>query len=137
MYSTTTKIRVRYGETDQMGYLYYGHYGLYYEVGRTDMLREVGLTYKRMEEEGIIMPVTDLKVKYIRPAKYDDLITVKTILRELPASKITFYSELYNENEKLINLGETTLVFLDQQSGKITDPPSYLIEKFLPFFESV
>lgn len=137
MYSTTTKIRVRYGETDQMGYLYYGHYGLYYEVGRTDMLREVGLTYKRMEEEGIIMPVTDLKVKYIRPAKYDDLITVKTILRELPASKITFYSELYNEHEKLINLGETTLVFLDQQSGKITDPPSYLIEKFLPFFESV
>jgi acyl-CoA thioester hydrolase len=78
MYSAETKIRVRYGETDQMGYLYYGYYALYYEVGRAEAIRELGFTYKQMEDMGIMMPVAELNAKYYRPAKYDDLITVKT-----------------------------------------------------------
>lgn len=133
MYTSTTKIRVRYGETDQMGFLYYGYYALYYEVGRAEMLREMGLTYRGLEESGFIMPVLELKSKYIRPAKYDDLITVKTILKQLPSTRITFFSELYNEQEELLNLGETTLVFLNKEMKK-TDPPAYLVEQFKPYF---
>ena len=134
MYTSTTKIRVRYGETDQMGFLYYGNYALYYEVGRVEMLRDFGLSYKRLEQEGIIMPVLELRCKYIRPAKYDDLITVKTSLRQLPATRIVFYSELYNEQGELLNMGETTLLFINAQTMSKTPPPDYLVEKFLPFF---
>ena len=97
MYSATTHIRVRYGETDQMGYLYYGYYALYYEVGRAESIRELGFTYRQLEEMGIMMPVIELNSQYFRPALYDDLITVKTILKELPdGPKIRFHSELYN-----------------------------------------
>lgn len=135
MYATITAIRVRYGETDRMGYLYYGNYALYYEVGRVEMIRELGLSYRKMEDEGIIMPVAELKSKYIRPALYDDLITVKTILKAYPQDhKITFYSELYNEKEELLNLGATTLVFLEAKTRQKIEIPSILAEKIKPFF---
>ncbi len=84
MYESTTQVRVRYGETDQMGYLYYGYYALYYEVGRAEAIRQLGFTYKELEDMGIVMPVAELNAKYLRPALYDNLITVKTILKELP-----------------------------------------------------
>src|SRR5579871_6749120 len=100
MFTATTQIRVRYGETDQMGYLYYGFYALYYEVGRAEAIRGLGFTYRELEEMGIMMPVVELKAQYFRPALYDDLITVKTILKEMPVdSKISFYSELYNQQD--------------------------------------
>ena len=102
MFSTSTKIRVRYADTDQMGYMYYGNYAEFYEVGRVEMLRELGLTYKSMEESGIIMPVTDLKCKYLKPALYDEEITVKVILEQMPSVRIHFKYELYNEKEELL-----------------------------------
>lgn len=135
MFSTVTTIRVRYGETDQMGFLYYGNYALYYEVGRVDMIRQLGITYKELEEKGIIMPVVELKSKYIRPALYDDLITVKTILKELPYDhKITFHSELYNEKQELLNIGTTTLVFLKAGTKQKIPMPGVLQEKLEGFF---
>jgi acyl-CoA thioester hydrolase len=135
VYTSTTHIRVRYGETDQMGYLYYGNYALYYEVGRADAIRSLGVTYKQMEEMGVFMPVAEMKCKYLRPAKYDDLITVKTILKELPeGSKIDFHSELYNEEHQLLNVGITTLVFYDPIGKKKTQMPNQLLQLLEPFF---
>ncbi len=136
MYEATTNIRVRYGETDQMGYLYYGNYALYFEVGRTDAIRELGLTYKEMEENGVMMPVAEVNIKYIRPALYDDLITVKTIIKELPTgSKIDFHTELYNEKGKLLNVGVTTLAFYDPIKKKTVEMPELLRSRLMPFFE--
>lgn len=136
MYEAKTLIRVRYGETDQMGYLYYGNYALYYEVGRTDAIRDLGLTYKEMEASGIMMPVAEVNIKYIRPALYDDLITVKTIIKEIPdGPKISFHSELYNEKGKLLNVGVTTLAFFDPVAKKTVNMPEVLRERLKPFFE--
>lgn len=135
MYSAETKIRVRYGETDQMGYLYYGYYALYYEAGRAEAIRELGFTYRQMEEMGIMMPVVELNARYFRPALYDDLVTVRTILKELPEGpKIKFHSELYNEQGELLNTGVTTLVFYDPANKTKTTMPAQLLEKLKPFF---
>ncbi len=135
MYSAETKIRVRYGETDQMGYLYYGFYALYYEVGRAEAIRELGFTYRRMEEMGIMMPVAELNAKYFRPALYDDLVTVRTILKELSEGpKIQFHSELYNEQGELLNKGVTTLVFYDPVKKEKTLMPAELLDKLKPYF---
>ncbi len=135
MYLAKTEIRVRYGETDQMGYLYYGNYALYYEVGRTDAIRKLGLTYKEMEQTGILMPVASLKVDYLRPVLYDDLITVHTIIKEMPqSSKIEFHSELYNESGKLVNKGITTLVFYNQDEKKTVNMPEKLGQLLAPYF---
>ncbi len=136
MYTATTHIRVRYGETDQMGYLYYGNYALYYEVGRAEAIRELGFTYRELEEMGIMMPVVGLNVKYFRPALYDDLITVRTVLKELPTdSKIQFHSELYNEAGQLLNKGVTTLVFYDPKAKTKVNMPPELHVKLDPFFK--
>ena len=135
MYEATTQIRVRYGETDQMGYLYYGHYALYYEVGRAEAIRQLGFTYRELEEMGVMMPVVELNAQYFRPALYDDLITVKTIVKELPqSSKIQFHSELYNEQGQLLNRGVTTLVFYDPKEKKKINMPEVLTERLQPFF---
>jgi len=134
MYSHSTKIRVRYGETDQMGYMYYGNYAQYYEVGRVEMLRSLGMSYSAMEADGIMMPVLELKCKYIKPALYDQEITVKTIIKTLPGIRIFFDYELYNEKEELINIGATTLVFVDIKKNKPTNPPENFMEKLSVFF---
>lgn len=135
MYESTTEVRVRYGETDQMGYLYYGYYALYYEVGRAEAIRQLGFTYRELEEMGIMMPVVDLHAQYYRPALYDDLITVKTILKELPEShKIQFHSELYNEQKQLLNKGVTTLVFYDPATKQKVNMPEELKNRLQPFF---
>lgn len=135
MYTSITQVRVRYGETDQMGYLYYGYYALYYEVGRAEAIRQLGFTYRQLEEMGIMMPVVALNAQYFRPALYDDLITVKTILKELPeAAKIEFHSELYNEQEQLLNKGVTTLVFYDAKIKSKVNMPEELLMRLRPFF---
>ena len=125
MFQSTTQIRVRYAETDQMGVVYYGNYAQYFEVGRAESIRGLGYSYKDMEEEGIIMPVVEMQIRYIRPAKYDDLLTVKTIVKELPLHhKITFFQEVYNENQELLTKGEVSLFFLDAKTrSKSTLPP--------------
>lgn len=135
MYSTTIDIRVRYGETDQMGYLYYGNYALYYEVGRTDAIRQLGFTYRQLEEQGVMLPVAEMNVKFLRPAYYDDVITVKTTLRELSTNhKITFHSELFNEKGELLNVGTVTLVFVDAKEKKRVNMPEALRERLAPYF---
>lgn len=135
MYQSETKIRVRYGETDQMGYLYYGYYALYYEVGRAEAVRELGFTYRELEESGIMMPVVELKAQYFRPALYDDLVTVRTLIKELPEGpKIDFHSELYNEQGQLLNKGVTTLVFYDPKGKTKVNMPEELLQRLQPFF---
>ncbi|MEO6833245.1 MAG: thioesterase family protein [Chitinophagaceae bacterium] len=137
MYTSETKIRVRYGETDQMGFLYYGYYALYYESGRAEAIRQLGFTYRELEALGIHMPVVELHSNYYRPALYDDLITVRTILKELPHSpKIQFHSELYNEAGQLLNKGVTTLVFYDPVEKKKVEMHPDLKHRLEPFFIS-
>ncbi|MEE1885688.1 acyl-CoA thioesterase [Pedobacter flavus] len=135
MYTHTTKIRVRYAETDQMGYMYYGNYAQYYEVGRVEMLRSLGMSYSSMEENGVMMPVLELKCKYIKPALYDQEITVKTIVDQKPSARMFFKYELYNEAEELINLGETTLVFVDIKKNKPTSPPADFMARIEKYFK--
>lgn len=134
MYTHTTKIRVRYGETDQMGYMYYGNYAEFYEVGRVEMLRSLGMSYQEMEDSGIMMPVLELKCKYLKPATYDQEITVKVIIDKMPGIRIHFLYELYNEAEELINLGETTLVFVDIEKNKPCLPPEEFLNRMASYF---
>lgn len=136
MYSHEFKKRVRYGETDQMGYLYYGNYPQYYEIGRVEMLRSLGLTYKAMEEEqGILMPVVSMNIRYVRPAHYDELLTIRTTLRQLPERFITFHMELFNERGKLVNGATVKLCFVDSKSGKTIPAPELLVKQLKPYFE--
>jgi acyl-CoA thioester hydrolase len=135
MVEFTTKIRVRYGETDQMGYMYYGNYAEFYEVARTEMLRSMGMSYRLMEEQGVMMPVVDLHCKYLKPALYDQEISVKVIIDELSKARIRFKYELHNEAGELINTGDTLLVFVNMQTNKICFMPKELTEKLKPYFE--
>src|SRR4029077_16151788 len=114
MYTSEIKIRVRYAETDRMGYVYYGHYATYFEVARVEMLRSLGFNYKKLEEEGVILPVLTFSIKYIRPAYYDDLLTVVTTINDLPSTRIKFSYETYNEKSELLNTAETVLVFVNK-----------------------
>jgi acyl-CoA thioester hydrolase len=135
MYTHQHQKRVRYGETDQMGYLYYGNYAQYYEIGRVEMLRSLGLTYRKFEEElKVMMPVTTLEMRFVRPAKYDELITIQTSLKELPGKFITFHMELFNEANKLVNAGKVRLVFVDMTNNRTTDTPELLIDTLRPYF---
>jgi len=135
MYEFTFEKRVRYGETDQMGYLYYGNYAAYYEIGRVEMLRSLGITYKSMEEEhGILMPVTNLDMRFVRPGRYDELLQIKTSLRTLPDRFIVFHVEILNENNKLVNGGRVKLCFVDSKTNKTITAPDFLMEKLRPFF---
>jgi len=124
-----TKIRVRYGETDKMGYAYYGIYPQYYEVGRTELIRSFGLSYKKLEDEGIMLPVLNLEIKYLKPAFYDDELTIKTKLVKMPAIRIEFEYEVYNQNDELLNMGNTTLVFIDAKTRKPRKAPQDFLEQ--------
>ena len=135
MYKSETTVRVRYGETDQMGFVYYGYYAMYYEVARVESLRQLGLTYKSIEAQGTIMPVLENKSKYIAPARYDELLRIVCIIREKPGIRIKFEYEIYNEENKLINVGETLLVFVDQQTSKPRRPPEVMEKVLEPFFK--
>jgi len=133
MYISETSIRVRYAETDQMGYVYYGHYAMYYEVARVESLRQLGLTYREIEEMGVMMPVLENKSRYLAPARYDDLLRIVTTLREKPGVKIKFEYEIFNGENTLINKGETILVFINKATNKpCRQPPA--MEKVLQRF---
>ncbi|MEO0041259.1 MAG: hypothetical protein RL329_707 [Bacteroidota bacterium] len=137
MYQYDTQIRVRYGETDQMGYLYYGNYAQYYEVGRAEAIRALGISYKMLEEtHGILMPVMSLEMRFVRPALYDELLTVRTILREMPVDTIVFHMEIYNERKKLVNGGRVKLCFVEAKTNKTIVTPPYLSAKLKLFFET-
>lgn len=135
MFTFETKIRVRYAETDQMGYVYYGNYATYYEVARVEMLRSLNFSYKELELSGVMMPVLELKCKFIRPARYDDEITIKVKIEEKPATRMIFQYELSNQEGTLLNVGATTLVFIDMKSGKVCEMPPVMQELLGKYFE--
>lgn len=134
MYTSETKIRIHYALTDQMGIVYHGHYAQFYEIGRTEAIRDLGFTYKDIEKMGIIMPVVEIHTKFLMPAKYDDLISVKTTLKEMPHNhRITFFSEIYC-NESIINTGHVLLYFMHSQTMSRAEMPEKLKEKLLKYF---
>ena len=123
MYQYSVKLRVRYAETDQMGYCYYGNYAQYYEVARVETLRSLGISYQKLEAKGLLLPVSDFRIKYILPALYDQELTIRCDFKELTEFKIIFDYETYNEDSKLLNFGNTTLVFVDKQTKKPVNCP--------------
>ncbi|NDP28212.1 MAG: acyl-CoA thioesterase [Flavobacterium sp.] len=125
-----TQIRVRYSETDQMRVVYHGNYAQYFEIGRVEWLRNKGISYKWMEENGIMLPVVSLTMNYKKPARYDELLTLKTILKNRTSVKIEFDYELYNESDELLTTGNSILVFVDMKTGKAVSPPPYILEIF-------
>jgi acyl-CoA thioester hydrolase len=135
MYTSTTQIRVRYAETDQMNVVYHGNYAQYFEVGRAESIRQLGFTYKELEEMGVIMPIVELQTKFLRPAHYDDLLTIKTTLKELPEDhKIEFYQEVYNESEKLLTIGKVVLYFINAATKEKTTLPEAIKKRITLFF---
>ena len=134
MFQSETSLRVRYAETDQMGYVYYGNYAMYFEVARVEALRSAGFSYKQMEEDGIIMPVLEHHTQYLKPGKYDEVLLLKTIVPEMPGIRIKFVYEVYNESEELITTGYTILTFLKKESHRPSRPPRYLLDLMKPFF---
>ena len=129
------QVRVRYAETDQMGVVYHGNYAQYFEMGRVEWLRNLGVSYKWMEENGVMLPVVSLTMNYKKPARYDDLLTVKTILKSQTSVKIEFDYEIYNEDNELLTTGYSMLVFVDMKTGRPILPPSYVSEKINSFLE--
>ena len=120
------QIRVRYSETDQMRVVYHGNYAQYFEIGRVEWLRNKGISYKSMEENGIMLPVVSLTMNYKKPAHYDELLTLKTILKNNTSVKIEFDYELYNERDELLTTGNSILVFVDMKTGRPVTPPEYI-----------
>jgi len=136
MYQSSTQIRVRYAETDQMNVVYHGNYVQYFEVGRTESIRQLGFTYKDMEALGIIMPIVEIHTKYLRPAHYDDLLTITTTLKNLPTDyKIEFHQEIFNEQHKLITVGRVVLYFINAKTKEKTNMPQHLYEKLAVYFK--
>jgi len=134
MYSHEHTIRVRYGETDQMGYVYYGDYAEYLEVGRVEALRSLGFPYRRLEEEGMMLPVHDLHITYHKPARYDDLLTIRTTITELPNVRMKFTYEIRNASAELLCEASTTLVFVDSTTMRPMRGPDELVKALTPFF---
>ncbi len=127
-YSFSTKLRVRYGETDQMGYCYYGNYAQYFEVGRVETLRNCGMSYKNLEDHGIMLPVSEYSVKYLAPAFYDDELTIKTTITELSGARIYFNYEIFNSKDKLISTAHTILVFVNKADMRPIQAPDSFIQ---------
>lgn len=126
-YSKT--IRVRYNETDQMGVVYHGNYASYFEVARTEWLRNLGVTYKEMEENGTMLPVISLSFKFLKSAMYDDLLTISVSLRKKPMVKIEFDYEIINQNKEKISTGNSVLAFVDMKTNKPIKCPDYILDK--------
>ena len=133
MYTTEVMIRVRYGETDRMGYVYYGNYAEYFEVARVEALRNLGFSYRKLEDEGILLPVLTYSVKFIKPAYYDDELIIKVSIKELPMARIRFDYEVYRK-EELITIADTTLVFINKSTNRPSPAPQDLMEAMKKFF---
>ena len=137
MFTSEYKTRVRYADTDQMGYVYYGNYTVFYEMGRVESLRDLGVRYKDLEEkENVMMPVLDCTMKYLKPAKYDDLVTIRTKIPEMPSIKIKFEYEILSEEGELLNSGTTTLVFINKNTHRPVRIPQVIQEVLQPYFEN-
>lgn len=130
------KVRVRYAEADRMGYVYYGNYAVYFEVARVEMLRSLGLPYKLLEDKGIILPVAEFSIQYKKPAFYDDVLTIKTVIRKRPSVRIYFDYETFNEKGELLNTASVTLVFVSKETGKPINPTEEFNKVFTPYFQN-
>lgn len=128
MFICETKIRVRYAETDRMGYAYYGNYATYFEVARVESMRALGISYKQLEDDGVLLPVSEYTTKYMKPAYYDDELTVRVLIKEIPKIRFNFYYETYNESGVLLNTAFTQLVFVNKNTGRPMVAPSSLID---------
>ena len=128
MIHTTHSIRVRYGETDPMKYVYYGNYAEYFEVARVELFRTLGISYDEIERRGIFLPVSEYKIKYLKPGLYDQLLEIHTYIKKIPAVKIEFEYEIYNEDKVKITEASTTLFFLDAETNKIVRCPDFLLD---------
>lgn len=131
-----TWVRVRYAETDQMGYVYYGKYTEYFEVGRVETLRAIGISYKEVEERGIMMPVANLSIQYKTPGRYDDNLKVRTIIPELPSASFLTRYEVFNPEEKLVATGEVRLAFIDMQKMRPVRVPDFILDAVKKKWES-
>ena len=134
MIVTETKIRVYYEDTDQMGIVYYGNYARYYEIGRTEMIRDLGFTYKQMEAMNIMLPARSLKINYMKPAYYDDQLTIRTIVDTIPKVKFPIKTEIYNEKGELINSGKVVLAFFNSLTNKPCAAPKFFIDEMTKIF---
>lgn len=134
MYSSETKVRVRYAETDQMGYVYYGNYAIYFEVARVEALRQLGISYKNLEEEGIMLPVINYSAEFLKPAFYDEELTIKTFIKELPMARIKFYYEVQNVKIETVCKAQTTLVFINKKNNRPCAAPKELIDILQKYF---
>lgn len=123
------EVRVRYAETDQMGVVYHGNYAQYFEMGRVEWLRNLGLSYAFMEKNGVMLPVVSLTINYKKPARYDDLLRVRTIFKKQESVRIEFDYEIYNEKAELLTTGNSVLVFVDMKTGRPVSPPDYVTER--------
>jgi acyl-CoA thioester hydrolase len=135
MFDFTTQIRVRYADTDQMGYVYYGNYATFFEIGRVEALRSVGISYKKLEEAGVMMPVLENYSKYVKPALYDDLLNVRVMVKEMPGTRIRFDYEITNESGVLLHVGYTVLVFISAETKRVVAFPKEIKKVLERFFE--
>lgn len=129
MKNFSTQIRVRYGETDQMGIVYHGNYATYFEIGRTEWLRNLGISYKELEQQGVMLPVISLSLNFLKSARYDDVLTIIVSLKKKPLVKIDFDYEIINQNHEKISTGNSVLAFMDMKTNKPIKCPSYILEK--------
>ncbi|RIA10028.1 acyl-CoA thioester hydrolase [Flavobacteriaceae bacterium MAR_2010_72] len=129
LYYNQVELRIRYGETDQMGVVYHGNYAQYFEIGRTEWLRSLGATYKQMESDGIMLPVISLSVNYKKSVRYDDLIKVKTSLKKMPTASIEFDYEILDASGEIVTTGNTILAFIDINKKRPTRCPKYILDK--------
>lgn len=134
MFTKEIEIRVRYAETDQMGFVYYGNYATYFEVARVESLRALGMSYKELEKSGIMLPVLEYNCKYLKPAKYDDLLTIKTTIKSIPTARIFFEYEVFNENKELLTIASTTLVFVQAANKRPCVAPEHFLEQLRKYF---
>ena len=134
MFVSESKIRVRYGDTDKMGYCYYGNYPEFYEAARSDAFWESGCSYRVLEERGYIMPVVSMSIQYKKPAFYDDLITIKVYVKEKPGVKMKFEYEAYNEQGELLNYGDTVLCFVNKATGRPCLAPDFFMDVIGKYF---
>ena len=134
MYITETRIRTRYSETDQMGYVYYGNYALYFEVARVEAMRDLGMSYRELEQRGIMLPVVSFNIEYLKPALYDENLNIITKIIELPSVRIKFDYETYNESGELLNNASTTLVFINKEKNKPCRPPEDFMDLLKGYF---
>lgn len=134
MFEETIQLRVRYHDCDPLGIVYHGHYVKFFEIGRTEAMRKHGFSYKQLEEEGYAMPVVEMNIKYFRPARYDELMNIKTIIKDFPDKNIVFISEIYNQEGQLLTSSETTFVYVKKESLRRCHVPHIVIDHLKPYF---